>query len=368
MKLTAQKVIIYSVGLLGGSLGLALKHNGFTGEIIGISSPKNIKTALELKSIDKGYHYDNLPNILEERDILILCSPITGILDTIKKLSKLTLPQNLIITDVGSTKNVIMECAASLLPSHVHFIGGHPMAGSEKSGPAAADPFLFENAVYALTSYKDKVSHAAALGEFLQHYLRCSIIHLDPKNHDRITATVSHVPHIVASALVNTAQWVNDTTPNTLTLAAGGFRDLTRIASSPYTMWHDIFLTNKNSMKPILEHFIDELNTMSVALNKDTLKDSFVRAAKTRDTVPHTNKGILSSVYEVLLIAEDTPGYIARFTTILANKNINIKDIELLKIREGEHGTIKLAFADRQTAQEAINLLTAHKITAWERT
>ena len=128
-------VTIYSVGLLGGSIGAALKRAGFGGKVIGLSSDKAIKASIGMGLIDEGYPYSDLSSVIQKTDLLILCSPILAIAGTIEKLGMMDLPPGLVITDIGSTKKVIVDAAKKHLPPHVHFIGGHPRAGSEKSGP-----------------------------------------------------------------------------------------------------------------------------------------------------------------------------------------------------------------------------------------
>jgi prephenate dehydrogenase len=146
MEFKNNTIAIYSVGLLGGSIGLAFKESGFKGKIIGFSSKSSLQKALDIGCIDEGYGYDEFQSKVGLVDILFLCSPINTIIDTIKKMTSMELPAGIVITDVGSTKLDIIN-ASACLPSHVRFVGGHPMAGSEKSGPSAADPFLFQNAI-----------------------------------------------------------------------------------------------------------------------------------------------------------------------------------------------------------------------------
>ena len=361
-------IAIYSVGLLGGSLGLAFKKFGFPGKVIGLSSQANLDIALKIGCIDEGYPYEELGNVIKKTDILFLCSPITVIMETIKTLAKLELPQRLIITDVGSTKSEITRSAQSTLPRHVHFIGGHPMAGSEKHGPSVSDPYLFQNAIYVITSVVGEPSaREKAFGDFLNHYLGCRLVYMDPITHDTIAATVSHIPHILAVALVNLAHTMEEKLPGTVQLAAGGFRDMTRIASSPYKMWHDIFLTNKTAIEPLLDRCIDELTDMKKLLHTGSLEAKFETAAHTRKKIPLHNKGFLSPLSEVLVIAKDQPGYIAALTGLLAEQGINIKDFEVLKMREGEGGTFRLAFESAEIAHQAIKLLSSHGFSARER-
>lgn len=360
-------ITIYSVGLLGGSLGLALKNSGFKGKIIGLSSAASIESAKNLGCIDEGYPYSELDRIIAGTDLLFLCSPINAIIKTIEQISSISLPDNLIITDVGSTKQQIMA-AAQKLPSNVHFIGGHPMAGSEKSGPSASDPYLFQNAIYVLTPSTGTASEKEHfLATFLEKYLRCRTLFLNPAIHDKIAATVSHLPHLLAVALVCLAQEMENRTPGTLTLAAGGFRDMTRIASASYEMWHDILFTNKVEVEALLDSYVKILQEIKISLKQDSLRSYFEKSGTTRSRIPMANKGFINKLSEVLVLAKDQPGFIAGLTGTLAQNNINIKDIEVLKVREGEGGTIRLAFENQMIARNAVSLLNQNGFPARER-
>ena len=361
-------IVIYSIGLLGGSIGLAIKKSGYTGKIIGLSSAANIKTALSLGCIDEGYPYEKLNEIIRQTDVIFLCSPIKVIIDTLKTLAKLELPEDLIITDVGSTKKEISEAAANILPKHIHFLGGHPMAGSEKRGPSASDPYLFQNAIYVLSPLtKEPATIDIQFARFLEQYLGCRHIFLKPDIHDTIAATVSHIPHILAVALVNLAQKIENQTSCTLQLAAGGFRDLTRIASASYKMWDDIFLTNKETIAPLLDECMEILKSLKKKLEENNLEESFTNAAETRRKIPLQYKGFMTPLYEILVLAKDQPGVLASMTNILAKENINIKDIEVLKMREGEGGTMKMAFDSYEAANSATKILNKNGFSAWER-
>ncbi len=332
MEFMPQVITIYSVGLLGGSLGLAFRQSGFKGRIIGLSSKASIQKALELGCIDEGHEYEYLHEAVKQSDIIFLCSPINAIIDTIRILSKLELPKGLIITDVGSTKVDIVE-ASKLLPDGVHFIGGHPMAGSEKSGTSAADPFLFQNAIYVLSSVLHSSSETGkSFASFLNRYLGCRTLFLDPLKHDHIAATVSHVPHLLAVALVLLARKTEENTPGTLTLAAGGFRDMTRIASASYSMWHDVFATNKDAIEHQLDNYICILNDIKKQLHQDSLNNTFNYSRETRSKISSTGKGFINPLSEVFVHGKDQPGFIALLSKTLADESINIKDIEIVKV------------------------------------
>lgn len=367
MDFSPRTITIYSVGLLGGSLGLALKQSGYKGKIIGLSSLSNIEKALELGCIDEGHDYGHLEEVIKETDLLFLCSPINTIIDVLNNLSTMQLHRDLLVTDVGSTKNFIMQ-AASKLPEGVHFIGGHPMAGSEKSGPGAADPFLFQNAIYVLSSSNAVVTDLEkSFAAFLIEKLGCRTLFLDPMIHDQIAATVSHVPHLLAVALVLLARKTEEEIPGTLTLAAGGFRDMTRIASAPYTMWHDILVTNRQAIGNQLDDLIIILKDIKEKLKQSSLKEAFNDSRETRSKISSSGKGFINPLSEVLVRAKDQPGIITSISKVLSDQMINIKDIEVVKVREGEGGTIRLAFESSDIARKAIAILTQCGFLARER-
>jgi prephenate dehydrogenase len=368
MAFNPKTITIYSVGLVGGSLGLALKTSGFKGRIIGLSSPEKIAVALKLGCIDEGHPYDKLREIALRTDLLVLCSPIGVIIRTIEELAAMPLPEGIVVTDVGSTKKNICAVATEKLPGKAHFIGGHPMAGSEKSGPSASDPYLFQNAIHVLTpsggapSEKDR-----DVARFFEQFLGSRTLFLDPDRHDRIVAAVSHLPHLLAIALVNEAQEIETALPGTLTLAAGGFRDMTRIAGSPYGLWHDILQTNKNAIDPLIDRMIGRFADIKRRLAGDSLRDLFEQSRTTRLRIPQDSKGFIRQLFEVLVVARDQPGVIALIATTLAAENININDIEVLKVREGEGGTIRLAFDSAAAAVKAAAVLKKAGFQALER-
>ncbi len=361
-------IVLYSVGLLGGSLGMALKTSEFTGRIIGLSSERNRCDALALGCVDEARPYVALQETIATADLLILCSPISAIIKQLRTLGTLTLPAGLVITDIGSTKKEICDAAKEFLPSHVHFIGGHPMAGSEKSGANAADPYLFQNALYALVSAYSKASELEeACAAFLKKHLGCRTLFIDAHTHDTIAATISHVPHLLAVALVNLAQAYDARNGKTLSLAAGGFRDMTRIAAAPYPMWHDILESNKGPIIEVLDTYCSDVLELKNSLIKSTLQAPFEAAQETRSSIKPGGKGFLAPLHEIVCLAKDHVGVLATITTLCAQASININDIEIMKVREGEGGTIRLGFSSHEAALAAIGILETHGFKARER-
>ncbi len=349
-----REVAIVGVGLIGGSLALGLKHSGRVERVVGVSSPKTIADATSMGVIDGGGSYDELPSLIRNAGVIILCAPIATIIELIPAAIDAACP-GAVVTDVGSTKGEIVRAAESAARPGVTFIGGHPMAGSEHSGVGASDPFLFQNAIYVVTPTAGTPD--ALVGSFADGLadLGARVLRLDPETHDRVAAGVSHLPQLLSLALVEFVGARNEDEAAHLQMAAGGFRDMTRIASSPYRMWRDILATNG----PEIHEAMDEFRSYLDAVDRDVgnSESHFERANRTRNAIPKDAKGFLTPLCDVLVRLEDRPGMLALMTGALADEGVNVKDIELLKIREGEGGTIRLAFADANDANRAVELL-----------
>ncbi len=230
-----KKILIIGLGLIGSSIALGIKRAHPDFEILG-SDRENIQEIAQKRGI-----IDSKVSLVEgaqKADIIILAVPIITTLELLKKLATLNLKNGLLITDTGSTKSEIVELANQLFDEDkVRFIGGHPMAGSHKSGVMAADINLFENAYYVLTQENQELRD-------LLRGLHAKFIILDAEEHDRVTGQVSHFPHILASALVWQSDDFSKEHPLVKHLAAGGFRDLTRIAEADSLMWTSVLLSN----------------------------------------------------------------------------------------------------------------------------
>ena len=339
-------------------MGLALKRTGFPGRIVGVSRQQTLDSALGLGVIDEGWTYDDLDEALEGVDLVFVCTPIQHIIGMLPKIMAGAEPGTL-ITDVGSTKRRIVQVAGQCRRRHVHFVGGHPMAGSEKAGVTAADPFLFENAIYIVVPEEDTPAEVhGAFGELLAG-VGAKVLELDAETHDTVVAAISHLPQMMATSLVEMVGQLNrDSEGYFLALAAGGFRDLTRIASSPFApVWEDICATNADRIRGMIEQYITALRGVQERLEDAALAESFSYANQIRDRIPRDAKGFISQLFEILVVAEDKPGIIAQIATAMPEEDVNINDIEIMKVREGEGGTIRLGFDTDQAAGRALEIL-----------
>jgi len=276
------RVSIVGLGLIGGSWGLALAKRGFPGRRVGCDRKDIVARALAAGAIDEGAEV--LADAVRGADLVILATPVGAILELLTKLKPALSPQAL-VTDVGSTKRLIAERARAALGDASLFLGGHPLAGKERSGFENADPGLFENARYALTPLTpDHLSdeRVKAFSRLLES-LGARPFVSDAASHDRAVAFLSHLPQLVASGLASLIadQSTEDFLP--LELAASGFRDMTRLADSPYSLWRDICLTNVENIRPAVESLIEKLETMKHHLSDRELEREFKQAAKLRE-------------------------------------------------------------------------------------
>lgn len=354
--MSIKNITIIGAGLIGGSLAAACKRRDKTCHITAISSPNTLKIGKELEIIDAGMGYDALAEGVAEADLVFICTPIMRIIQMLPTIMQSVKP-GAIVTDVGSTKRTIMATAAKATRNDCWFVGGHPMAGSEKTGISASDPFLFENAVYVLTPPKNIPTEHLNTFSTLLSDIGANVIHLQPTHHDRIAAAISHLPQLLAVSLVNAMAAAGNGDTTYESLAAGGFRDMTRIASSSYAMWQDICVTNKDLILEMLEILQNHIQQTGNALATDSLNELFTSAATTRGRMPISGKGLLYPHPEVLVVAADQPKMLARITGALGDADININDIEVLKVREGEGGTIRISVPHSNAANQAVTVL-----------
>ena len=247
-------ISILGVGLIGGSIGMAVKKRKLAKRVIGLTTKKSsLSKAKRYDAIDEGTL--SLKKSTESADLVIICTPVK----TIPHIVKLIIPfvkSGCIITDVGSTKAKIVNEIENFLPKDVHFIGGHPMAGSEKRGVEAGSSEFFEDSVCILT--KTKKTHTVSLKKMQRFWknLGTEVKILSPHNHDRIIARVSHLPHLAAVALVRQIK------ERDINFISTGFKDTTRISEADSDIWRDICLTNKEEIVKSLNGYMDILKNL----------------------------------------------------------------------------------------------------------
>ncbi|MEK4028971.1 MULTISPECIES: prephenate dehydrogenase [Bacillaceae] len=360
-------VLVAGLGLIGGSLAKAIKAAHPQAEIIGYDIREGeVGLAEALNIIDR--QAGTFQEGAEQADLIILAVPVLQTERLIRQLAEFDLKEEVIITDTGSTKKRIMSCAAILESRHITFVGGHPMAGSHKSGVTAAKELLFENAFYLLTPGEGaNEKQVAVLKKWLQG-TKAKILEISADDHDHLTGVVSHFPHIIAASLVHQARKYNNSNSLISRLAAGGFRDLTRIASSSPEMWKDISLHNKEVLLTLLcdwkiemERVIDILKEESAPL----LFDYFNEAKEFRDDLPAKAMGAIPSFYDLYVDVPDYPGVISEITAYLAEERISITNIRIVETREDVYGVLVISFQnekDRMRARQCIEKQTNYDL------
>ena len=363
MALLAKVAAIIGVGLIGGSLGVRWRQQGAVGRVVGFGRNRaNLQRALALGAIDEAAA--DLRAALAGADLVVLCAPIATCIALVPEVVRQAAPGAL-LTDVGSTKAAIAAAvaeAAAGVPGAPLFIGGHPMAGSEQAGVEAADPYLFENAVWVLCPPADCPQGQLTRLQGLVEATGAHAVLTDAVRHDRRVAAISHLPQLAAVALAAVAGQADQADPGLLSLAGGGFRDTTRIASSPPGMWLDVLATNQRPILEAIDALQDQLAQLRAALaagDAAAISRQFTTAAEVRGRVPGRQKGLLPAYHDLVLQVPDRPGVIGGLCRALGDQGVNIQDIEILRLREGEGGTLRLGFATAVLAEAALGVLTA---------
>lgn len=371
------RLTVVGAGLLGGSLIAALQQRRTPTEqgyhISVVDLPETLSTLRDRAWCDAVYAPDDLIAACADADLIVLCTAMETMQAQLATLgaARDRLAPHAIVTDVGSTKRIICDRGFADFPAAdaavPRFVGGHPMAGAERSGIEAADPMLFQSALWVLCPPTDLgYGRLNALTRLIGDVGARSLI-VTPAAHDDAVARISHVPQLLASSL---AAWAGADTAQAnlaLALAAGGFRDMTRLALSPWSIWRDIVATNRAPIAQGLHELSDSIARLAHVVDAsdaagmaDECAALFARGRAFRERFHMPRKGIMHDLAEIIVRLDDRPGQLRAMMTPLADAGFNVQDLEILKVREGEHGTILLGFDTADTADAAVTLLAAH--------
>ncbi|MDQ3396535.1 MAG: prephenate dehydrogenase [Deinococcota bacterium] len=343
-------IVIAGVGLIGGSVGLGVRQRFLAERVIGLDrDPAALEAALGLGAIDEAQLRPG--DWLLAADLVVLAAPVRALAPLAKSLLPFV-SEKTVLTDVGSVKADLVKGLAG-----VRFVGGHPMAGSERIGVQHASAALLENAVWVLTPTETTDLAALATVRRFVTELGARPIEVGPVQHDRLVAAVSHVPYLAAVALTQLVAEDKDRDLMML-LAAGGFRDLTRVASGNPRMSRDMVAGNQGAIRETLLAFRRQVEALEALLDEpDALLDSAKRAKEARDSIPIVRRSLLPARFEVVIAVPDRPGELAKITKALGDAGVNVKDIEVLAIREAG-GAIRLAFDSNEELKRATGALT----------
>ncbi|MCP4188355.1 MAG: prephenate dehydrogenase/arogenate dehydrogenase family protein [Gammaproteobacteria bacterium] len=281
-----ERLVIIGVGLIGGSLSLALKQAGKVGQVIGCGrNLQELQKAVELGVIDS--FEESIAKAVESADMIVVAVPL-GAMETVFDQMKGNISKDAVITDVGSAKASVVKVAKAALGSQfVQFVPGHPIAGAEKSGVEAGFASLYQNRRIILTPVPDTHELATKKVDSMWRACGANIDYISVEHHDKVLAATSHLPHMLAYALVNYLSSLNDH-DEIFRYAAGGFRDFTRIASSDPVMWRDVCLSNGEALLTFIDGYKSELDMISAAIqtnDADALLELFGKAKSERDSL-----------------------------------------------------------------------------------
>ncbi|RSI96654.1 prephenate dehydrogenase [Streptococcus mitis] len=356
----AKTIYIAGLGLIGASMALGIKRDHPDYEILGYNrSQASRDIALERGMIDRAT--DDFASFAPLADVIILTLPIKQTIAFIKELAGLNLKEGVIISDAGSTKAAIVEVAEEYLAGKsIRFVGAHPMAGSHKTGAASADVNLFENAYYIFTP--SSLTSPDTLEEMkdLLSGLHARFIEIDAKEHDRVTSQISHFPHILASGLMEQTAVYAQEHEMTRRFAAGGFRDMTRIAESEPGMWTSILLSNRETILERIEDFKERLDGIGQAISKgeeEQIWNFFNQAREQRQAMEIHKRGGVDSSYDLYVDVPDEEDVILRILELLRGTslvNIHINE----ENREDIHGILQISFKNAQDLERAERLIS----------
>lgn len=364
------RITFVGFGLLASSIAAAFRQAKSRTIIRAVSSPKTLLRARELDLADETFGYDELEKWVEGSDIILLCTPISGILSILEKLSSFRPSHPILVSDIGSTKAEICKAGARL-QEPFRFVGGHPMAGSEKRSLEFNDPSLFESAYWFVCPEAGMSEESYRSLSELIAFVGATQVVFPPEHHDQTVAWVSHMPQMASSSLA--ANIPERLLENGYQHFAGrAFRDMTRIAASSWAMWKDVAETNKTEILRAMDEYISGLVQTRSAIERipadeETLHRIFLKGNSGRASLFAPGKNTGNSFFQLTVQLRDEPGTLLSVLEPLARANLNVRDVELMKVRENVAGTLLVAFKTESQANAARELLRKLNFEVTER-
>ena len=361
------KIAFLGLGLIGGSIARRLKAAWPKTEIMAYM---RTRSKLEQAKVDGVIDtiLDGVDDSLKDCDMIFLCTPVEyneQYLSAIRPYLK----ETALITDVGSTKTQIHH-AVSELGLEQHFVGGHPMAGSEKTGYENSNDHLLENAFYVITPTPQSTPEQVERIKNVALATGAIPLEMDFTQHDFAVAAISHLPHLIASSLVNLVHEKDGEDGMMKRIAAGGFKDITRIASASPVMWEQICMTNTENISILLNDYIQMLQSIQKSLqgrDNNAIRSLFSDSREYRNTISSRGAGVIHTEYSFCVDVIDEPGAISTIAVILSAKGISIKNIGINHNREHEPGVLKIIFYEETAMKQAWDLLKKHNYILYAR-
>ena len=345
------RVTVLGTGLIGGSVGLAARALGH--EVCGYDpNAERLARAVEVGALDEAA--PDFATAVAGADLVVVAVPVGRAADVIVA----TLDAGVsVVTDVGSVKAAVVSAVEAARPDAApRFVGGHPMAGSEQDGPDGADAAMFETATWVLTPTSRTDPAAYEIVHDLAASFGAEVLAVSPDHHDALVAVVSHVPQLAATTLMDVAARRNEEHATLLRLAAGGFRDMTRIAAGHPAIWPDICVANRDAIVAGLDDYLgalEQVRALVAGADRDGLLDLLERARAARRNLP-VGAPAAADLLELRVPVPDRVGVLAEVTTLAAQVGVDIKDIEIAHSAEGARGVLVLVVpADHASALEA---------------
>lgn len=351
-------VAVLGTGMMGGSFGLAARKRGIAERVVGFDvRPEPLKEALARGAVTEAAA--SAGAAVREASLVVIATPVGTIPRVFAEIVP-SLAEDAIVTDVGSTKARIVEEIEPMVPPHAHFIGGHPIAGSEKDGIEAADPDLFSGCSWILTPTVETGTPAYRRLVRLLGRLEARVLLLDPARHDELVALTSHLPQLLASTLMGFAAEIAASEGGLPLVTAGGFRDMTRIAASSPDLWVDIVRENRSALLDLLSRFGAALEAARGYLENgdwEGLRGTLAAARDARAALPGKPGLVPTALVELLIPVPDRPGVLSEVTTSVGEAGVNIEDIDIVHSPEGGRGTIHLLVNGATAAATAAGAL-----------
>ncbi len=348
------KIGFIGLGLIGGSIAKSIKKNYKDIKLYALASRQS---TIDMAYADALIENDTLIGIDEiaKCDIIFLCSPVGINISYLKELKPL-ISESTLITDVGSVKGDITK-AVNELGLQKQFIGGHPMTGAEKIGYQFSNDYLLTNAYYILTSSDDFDKNTLDEFEDFIKKLGPITLKMSSRDHDHATAAISHMPHVVSAALVNTIMESDDPNETMKTIAAGGFKDITRISSSSPVMWQHICQSNTQEIISLIDAYELRLNNFKNALCENDFDKIFALFSQAKEYRDNITVAAKADVFDIYTEIADACGTLSVCLDLLANNNISIKNLDIIHNRESEPGVLHLVFYTKEAMEAAIKIL-----------
>ena len=361
MEAEFKRTAIIGVGLVGGSIGLRMKQMEYGGSIVGHDRIEVLDEALGKGAIDECA--DDLSHAIKNADLIVLATPVDETLRILPVVMSQAKP-GAIVTDTAPTKRDLAAVARNVASAKAVYIGGHPLAGSNRRGIANADANLFDSAYWILTPTENTPPAERESLAWWVRMLGSFPLSTPPERHDQMVAMTTHVPFVIALAL---SQWVAKSSadePMLQKLATGNFQTLTSLAALPFDMWSAVIDTNRERIEQAVSEFREVLDDCARKLSKGQLPAVWQEAHLFQKKLSRERPGDWDANCDLVVTATDRPGSIARIAGLLAAAEINIRDIAVLYVREGKGGTLRVGLETRADAREALDLLNDHGFSA----